>query len=193
MISCSYFDDILLKCPESVEDVIVEADGQWHTSDNKFGSADWIATHPSKPDPAPVKERSPSKPLVKVTNGKDRARPSDAEVFILDSDDEDEGRVKRELSPSYDQPVPPGSQQRNGSSQISAVIDLTLDSDDEDPPRPTQKRKAIDAPSPTEQIWKKSRSSASISDPITDIHTLSAHRLKMYGPSDYRRFAQSRW
>lgn len=179
LIVDGYFDEILKSTSEDVEDVIVEADGQWHTEDNKFASAEWKMSHPfikpsvpATPAPAaPVKQRSPSpaKPSVNSTNG--HPRPSNAEIVILDSDDEDEGRVKRELSWSYETgsvssrgtaTQPPRSQ-----TAVSDVIDLTLDSEDEAPPRSTKKRKAVDndIPSPTEQIWKKSRSDALASPP----------------------------
>ncbi|KAF5385229.1 hypothetical protein D9615_001478 [Tricholomella constricta] len=164
LIIDGYFDEILKQTPESVEDVVVEADGEWHTSDNKYASAAWKASHPvltapvRKPpsNPQPV-SRSPSKPDM---NGKAKAN---YEVFVLDSDDEDEGQVKRELSPSFASGSPSfgSGTVPQTQSHTSAVIDLTLDSDDEDPPSTKQagKRKAPDSEitSPTEQIWKKSR------------------------------------
>lgn len=173
----SYFDEILKNTHEDVEDVIVEADGQWHTADNKYGSASWKATHPSVKPPNPVKSLSPPKrrsisPAKPVAvNGTASAftlRRSAAEIVILDSDDEDEGRVKRELSPSTEPgpsanssfssaTLPPRSQ-----THETEVIDLTLDSDEEDyaPDMPlAKKRKAAESDiiSPTEPIWKKSR------------------------------------
>ncbi|KAG6814073.1 hypothetical protein H0H92_003120 [Tricholoma furcatifolium] len=163
LIVDGYFDDILNQTPEDVEDVIVEADGEWHTSDNKYGSTGWKAAHPAAvaPVPKPVSQvaRSPSKANV---NGKAKAKQ---EVYVLDSDDEDEGQVKRELSPS----IASNSQSYDGTAssrtpaQPETVIDLTLDSDDEPPPPPkeTGKRKAVDteptSSSPSELIWKKSR------------------------------------
>ncbi|KAJ6621690.1 PINIT domain-containing protein [Mycena sp. CBHHK59/15] len=173
---CPYFDEILKQSPESVEDVIVEADGQWHTSDNKYGSATWKASHtpattakatssPRKSIPAKSPSHTPSKALKGDPNGKRRA--SNVEILVLDSDDEDEGRVKRELSPSF---ASSSSANRSfgsipgetvAQSQGDDVIDLTLDSDDEEPPshRPG-KRKAAEAgipSSPTQPIWKKGR------------------------------------
>ncbi|KZT72828.1 hypothetical protein DAEQUDRAFT_743461 [Daedalea quercina L-15889] len=170
LIVDGYFDEILRSTPEDLEDVVVEADGQWHSEDNKYGSAEWKATHPeSKPvQPAqsalPPPPRSPPKPVAKGVNGYGQPPPSDAEIVILDSDDEDEGRVKRELSPSNElHAAAPGA--IPPSVKAADVIDLTLDSDDEDGPvpPPTKKRKVADDPvlSPTEQIWKKSRSEAS--------------------------------
>lgn len=168
----SYFDEILKQSPESIEDVVVEADGEWHTSDNKYGSMAWKAAHPPatlpkaptsprKSLPAKTPPRSPSKGVNGDPNGKRKA----TEIVVLDSDDEDEGRVKRELSPSF---ASSSSVNRSygsipaetaANSQSDAVIDLTLDSDDEELPRPPAKRTASAAGilSPTEQIWKKGR------------------------------------
>ncbi|KAI0639487.1 PINIT domain-containing protein [Trametes polyzona] len=183
LIIDGYFDDILKNTPDSVEDVIVEADGLWHTEDNKHGSAEWTTAHPpaAKKPPSPVKRApSPVKPVTNGVDGKDKPRPSNAEIVILDSDeeDEDEGRVKRELSPSADVArLPRASQSASVSSsqpprsQATDIIDLTLDSEDEEPqppPRPapslSKKRKDMDdLPSPTEQIWKKSRTESGAS------------------------------
>ncbi|CCL99022.1 uncharacterized protein FIBRA_01031 [Fibroporia radiculosa] len=185
LIVDGYFTEILQQTSEEVEDVIVEADGQWHTEDNKFGTAAWRAAHPpSKPvipaQHAPVaKPRTPSprKPTPYRVNGEGKPRPSNEEIVILDSDDEDEGRVKRELSPSTDSPVRAGasmsqsitSQPSRSRTQDTDVIDLTLDSEDEEAVPLTRKRKtyATDIPSPTEQIWKKSRTDGMSSSPAS--------------------------
>lgn len=158
--------------PESAEDVIVESDGQWHTSDNKFGSASWMVSHPvtgpSKPSPPP-RGSSPAS-VDEEAAAKAHARKN-VEILVLDSDDEDEGRVKQELSDSYQMNAlsspasnslrPATARQPRGGD----VIDLTADSDSDEEPQPPpaprsslEKRKAPSgAPSPTEQIWKKSR------------------------------------
>ncbi|TFK41216.1 PINIT domain-containing protein [Crucibulum laeve] len=170
LIIDGYFNEILTQTPESVEDVMVEADGEWHTTDNKYGSATWKALHPVAA-PAPPTPRKPP-PIVQVAkhthgeqpNGKGKA--PDHEIFVLDSDDdEDEGRVKRELSPSYASSGShsvPQTQTQTETQVAEDVIDLTLDSEDEEPPMPQSgKRKAsdagFDAASPTEQVWKKGR------------------------------------
>jgi len=113
---------------------------------------------------------------------------------VLDSDDEDEGRVKRELSPSYGSSasqsydgisMPPQTQ-----SQAGDVIDLTLDSDDEQPVPVTHKRKAseIDVTSPTEQIWKKGR----IGDRTLPLPTtLNPRPSSHLNGSDYRNHHSS--
>ncbi|KAG5647936.1 hypothetical protein DXG03_006970 [Asterophora parasitica] len=158
LIVDGYFDEILKQTPESVEDVMVEADGEWHTSDNKYASTAWKASHPASTAPAQKppsipQARAPSKPEV------DGKAKTNQEIFVLDSDDEDEGQVKRELSPS----LASGSNSLSGGTQTQSqpeTIDLTLDSDDDEPPpKQAGKRKATDSDldSPTEQIWKKSR------------------------------------
>ncbi|KAF7347874.1 MIZ zinc finger protein [Mycena venus] len=163
-----YFDEILKQSPESVEDVIVEADGEWHTSDNKYGSVAWKASHAPavilKAAASPRKFVPAKSPLPKDPNGDPNGKRK-AEIVVLDSDDEDEGRVKRELSPSF---ASSSSVNRSFGSvpgeTVAAsqddVIDLTLDSDDDEPPaHAPAKRTASEAgiASPTEQIWKKGR------------------------------------
>ncbi|PFH54423.1 hypothetical protein AMATHDRAFT_51930 [Amanita thiersii Skay4041] len=174
LIVDGYFDDILKVTPDSIEDVIVEPDGEWHTSDNKFASAGWKTLHAVKSKPPPIPQKSIKSeegvPITPTKLGIDlkKPKPNGVEVVILDTDDEDEGRVKRELSPSHaSSPASqsyrsvPRTNTETSTSQQSDVIDLTADSDDERPPTLTGKRKAadIDAPSgsPTEQIWKKGR------------------------------------
>ena len=160
---------------------MVEADGQWHTTDNKYGSQEWKDAHPitSPPvvDKKPSVELSPTRIASDMpdndVNG--RVKELQHEIFILDSDDEDEGRVKRELSPSYrsssanqsfEGTLPRASQSQQ--SQASQVIDLTLDSDeDDDSDEPivsnaNGKRKAYEAdvgttPPSSDQLWKKGR------------------------------------
>ncbi|KAH7925216.1 hypothetical protein BV22DRAFT_1034323 [Leucogyrophana mollusca] len=165
LIIDGYFDQILKDTPDSVEDVMVEADGQWHTLDNKYGSAAWKAAHPptvsNKPSPPP---RASSPTTTDEESGAAKAMvKKNVEILVLDSDDEDEGRVTRELSVSYGsaasgsiRPPPPSAR----STQEDDVIDLTADSEDEEETARSSvgKRKApAGSSSPTEQIWKKSR------------------------------------
>ena len=144
--------------PDTVDDVIVEADGEWHTSDDRYSSGGWRKTH--KPGPSsisptpypkhPVPSNSPSGHMRNASNQEKRQRSGD--VVVLDSEEEDE-EVKRELSPSRAEQILssglPGAQ----------VIDLTLESDDESVSnRSLGKRKAESDPvSASEDIWKKSR------------------------------------
>jgi E3 SUMO-protein ligase PIAS1 len=153
---------------------MMEADGEWHTSDNRYGSTGWKVTHASEQiSLSPC--RSPPKVSAQL-NGTSAADPNgkrkaDVEILVLDSDDSDEeGRVKRELSPSFGNSSSAAFNRSMESTSVSAasqlqtdVIDLTLDSDDDDEPslatRTAEKRKAPETslPSPTEQIWKKAR------------------------------------
>jgi len=143
-----YFDMILKNTPESVEDVMVEADGEWHTSDNKFASSGWRKAHPlgstnghNSGRASPIK-KEPPRISPKLGSGSAKAR----EVIMLsdsEDDDHEEGLVRGELSPSSSMPrsqsqstgsrAPPPSTRAAPSPE---VIDLTLDSDDDDGPPP---------------------------------------------------------
>ena len=82
------------------------------------------------------------------------------DVLVLDSEEEDEGEVKRELSPSR--------RERSNGLSSTQVIDLTLESDEESTSVGSveKKRKAeVDPVVQTEEIWKKSR----IGDPPSDV------------------------
>ncbi|ESK97922.1 miz zinc finger protein [Moniliophthora roreri MCA 2997] len=168
------FDEILKACPDSVEDVMVEADGEWHTTDNKYGSASWKIKHPpmgSLKPPSPIRQPSSTiktelqEPTVGLNGAVDRPKePNDMQITVIDSDDEEEeGLVKRELSPSTAHGTSAGPQSHPPPSQDD-VIDLTIDSDDDEEPSPPKqigKRTASDAAlSPTEAIWKKGRTDA---------------------------------
>jgi len=179
LIIDGYFDQILKETSEDVDDVVVENDGEWHTIDDKFASPGWRATHPgvASQRPSPPRESSPGS-VDEEADAKAVVKKQ-VEILVLDSDDdEDEGQVKRELSVSYSigsssvpkaVPLPPMP-----IAHPEDIIDLTADSEDEQPrtqsssqsqaqpaqpPRTlVEKRKApSSAPSPTEQIWKKSR------------------------------------
>ena len=196
---------------------MVEADGQWHTTDNKYGSREWKAAHPvtSQPvssDKKPSVENSPARfaSLVQSNEVNGKGKVPEHEIFVLDSDDEDEGRVKRELSPSYassanqsfEGTLPRPSQSQQTQSQESQVIDLTLDSDDDDErvSNANGKRKAHEAgigttPPSSDQLWKKGRLDPSRTLPLprvssvthngvgTSHSSLPNHRLPSYSSS----------
>ncbi len=141
---------------------MVEADGEWHTIDNKYGSIAWTAKHPvTEPRPEPKKEETPPPVKIEEQSGKLNGQQKTDVSYILLSDDDDE-EVQNELSSSQNarRSTNPAVPQQRG--QKKNVIDLTLDSD-EDEPAPAQpgKRKLSDtglnATSPTEPIWKKGR------------------------------------
>lgn len=154
----SFFQSILTACPEDVEEVIVEADGEWHTEDSKYGSASWMANRPKeapsvKASPAPFsrKQSSTVEPPDRKPNG-DGADPNvkkkEPEVFVLDDDDTDDGDVPLAKSnpmladnafddrraTSYN--LTPGTQSVPRQTPVlvdGGVIDLTgFDSEDED-------------------------------------------------------------
>lgn len=144
-----------------------------------------------------IPSRADSKPI----DGK--AKVNNSEIVVLDSDDEDEGRVKRELSPSFgSRSSISANQSYDGSSttlvpqmsHIENVIDLTLDSDDEEPPVSKQagKRKASDAgltsSSPTEPIWKKGRLDPDRALAASAIRSVSSNTAS---GTDYTRSANS--
>ena len=178
IIPSSYVCEILQQTPESVEEVEVEPDGEWHTSDNKFGSEAWIESHrPVKTeDTEPTQLTSSTTQTrlsvsVPVKSEFSSTVQSLGEVVVLDSDseNEDETRVKKELSPATSPSIPTHAS-RNGARSgptkgiSSAVIDLTLDSEDEDAPpaRPAaalaSKRKVSESTDHAEEVtYKKSR------------------------------------
>lgn len=197
---------------------MVEADGQWHTTDNKYGSREWKAVHPvisqqvadKKPSVEDNSARFASESHAQSNDVNGKGVPLH-EIFVLDSDDEDEGRVKRELSPSYassanqsfDGTLPRPSQSQQ--SQASQVIDLTLDSDDDDDDDDNDdaeaepvvsnangKRKADEAgvgsSPPSDQLWKKGRRDPSRTLPLPRV-TSTTHGV---GASHYSSLPNNR-
>jgi E3 SUMO-protein ligase PIAS1 len=158
---CRYFNSILESTPDTVEDVIVEADGEWHTTDDRYASGAWKKNHkPALPlaSPTPQPTNQAAAPFGHVYDNLAQERSQNlGDVVVLDSEEEDEGEVKRELSPSRPSPM-------NGLG--AQVIDLTVESDEESVSGRSlgRKRKAeVDPELPTDDIWKKSR----IGDPLT--------------------------
>ncbi|KLO17060.1 hypothetical protein SCHPADRAFT_822182 [Schizopora paradoxa] len=150
LIVDGYFAEILKKTPDSVEEVEVEPDGEWHTEDNKYGSPEWLVKHPPKgnvqkaPLPGSSRNYTPAVARNETTTSPARgAVQRKDDVVILDDSDDDEGLVKKELSPT-DYPVSrdtstshiPRPAAAPAPTSAATVIDLTLDSDDEDPPPP---------------------------------------------------------
>jgi len=161
-----FFQSILSVCPDTVDEVIVEADGEWHTEDSKYGSDKWMAARAlaisqpasAKPSPAPGSlsafdtKQSPSGGFddVKVeangTNGTSGMRKQ-PEVFVLDEDDSDDDLPLRNAVVRSESTMPDRLQSTTNLTPLSApisrqspattgagdgVIDLTLDSDDDE-------------------------------------------------------------
>ncbi|KAF8272903.1 PINIT domain-containing protein [Lactarius quietus] len=198
LIVDGYFNSILESTPDTVDDVIVEANGEWHTSDDKYASPTWKGTHQSvppstspTPHPKSQVDSNVSSDHVHNTSTQEK-RQNSGDVLVLDSEEEDEGEVKRELSPS-----------RRERSLVNAlsntqVIDLTLESDEESASDDSsdKKRKAeVDPVAQTEEIWKKSR----IGDPPNDVTTTrtvnvnnpTADVMGLGGHQGARRFVNS--
>lgn len=124
---------------------MVEASGEWHTEDNKYGSPAWMASHgtlaPISVLPLTTKSEGSSPLSTKVNSGDDV-------ITIGDSTDSEEEQVKRELSPPHQQ-RPPSIAQVDSDHPAPApsgpvIIDLTIsDSDDEGvvPPNPPPARR----------------------------------------------------
>lgn len=155
LIVDGYFLNILKAVPDTVEEVVVEPDGQWHTEDGKFGSADWLAQRPTPIAnnatlaPPPVDR----KPSISPTPQDDVPSDGHKRKFIdllSDSEDEDERPLADDVrgangSNGYHRPAPPvaSSSTRNPTpappappnvkeATAAQVIDLTLDSDTDD-------------------------------------------------------------
>jgi E3 SUMO-protein ligase PIAS1 len=178
----------------------VEPNGEWHTADNSYASTGWRANHPP-----PVSERPPSpQKFFPELSTKPATDQNGNEIVVLDSDDEDEGRVKRELSPSFghDSPVSTNrsldrtSVQNSQSQRLGDdVIDLTLDSDDDEPPPPRrlEKRKTVDGGmSPTEQIWKKGRQENEQMSTVANDHVTSAGSINGLDSIRYSHYSPHR-
>jgi E3 SUMO-protein ligase PIAS1 len=138
----------------------VEADGEWHTSDDKYASDAWRQAHkralpPPSPTPHLKRQATSSSPSAYIRDGSTQGLSQKlGDVVVLDSEEEDEGEVKRELSPSLLEQSP-----MNGFLN-SQVIDLTAESDEESATSRSlgTKRKAEDdSVTSSEDIWKKSR------------------------------------
>ena len=127
--------EILQTVPDSVDEVVIEANGDWHTEDGKFGIASWLAQNATEPAPsipqsiAPSPEQSP-----KSTGNKGKRKA----IEILSSDDEDDAPLSRaRVSASYLNPVPthptPSTTSARAPSQplTFGVIDLTMESSDD--------------------------------------------------------------
>jgi len=138
----------------------VEADGEWHTSDDRYASDGWRKAHqpvqPLASPPSHLKRQATSiSPSVYIRHTSTQEMSQNrGGVVVLDSEEEDEGEVKRELSPSRPEQSP------MSGLLGTQVIDLTAESDEESATSRSlgSKRKAeADLASSSEDIWKKTR------------------------------------
>jgi hypothetical protein len=107
------FENILQSTPDELDDVLIEADGEWHSSDSKYASAMWRARHPMTSSSRNA-QRTPS-----LGEHVGRQAQISNIVSLCDTDEEDESTVRHELSRSN----------AAGPTGPTTVIDLTLDSD----------------------------------------------------------------
>lgn len=153
-----YIQEILANVDEEADDVMVEADGEWHTEDNKYGSTNWMSKY-GTPNDADVVKAKPE-PTAPTLN----AIPAGANAIeIGDSSDSEEERIERQLSPIKPSPIPhPAPERRvpthSASSASSAplVIDLTIsDSEEEEPQRPSRPVSSVLPPMPPSSLGKR--------------------------------------
>jgi hypothetical protein len=118
---------------------MVEADGEWHTTDGKHASPAWKLSHPSPKKPAAPTAAMSSlhleekKPDIQTLSASISASTlPKVEVFVLDSDEDDDEDYARVNSSRSSVSVPLTTRRISQP----AVIDLTLDSDDDGSPPP---------------------------------------------------------
>ncbi|KAF8332340.1 PINIT domain-containing protein [Cantharellus anzutake] len=168
LIMDGYVSDILNVTPDTVEDVIIEPDGEWHTEGGEFSSAGWES---KKPASVNVKrDLSPDqKPMLPS------AQPNGNNVFFVDSDDDGDEQVhKHDLSHMSTTSKSSGetrvATRAGGREKAPQVIDLTFDSDsdsDGNPratPRPaTNGSKRRGSHDVNDQLSKRLRTDDSVS------------------------------
>lgn len=134
-----YFESILAACPESVDEVIIEPDGEWHSEDNKFASSGWRsqqkeAAEAKAKTPAEDKTQSEQQNVVTSNGNVKRETPSTTEtqannnkmqdiVSLDDSDDEDEPPLKHVTRPSIRRI---SSVDTNGNTSVDRLLDDAL-------------------------------------------------------------------
>ncbi|KAM0745925.1 hypothetical protein T439DRAFT_360878 [Meredithblackwellia eburnea MCA 4105] len=159
MVVDGYFEDILNVCSSSVDDVRIEPNGLWRSSDEKYGTAPpklktastAASANPSRSSSAAIGVGDSSSSSNLNPNGKGKERAS--ESLTLDSDTDDDGPVpSNSRPPAFRKPstapvlsigsTPPSETSAvRGQKRPAEVIDLTLsDDDDDDVPAPAAKR-----------------------------------------------------
>ncbi|KAH8927494.1 hypothetical protein BT69DRAFT_788937 [Atractiella rhizophila] len=139
-----YTEDIMAQVPDSVEAVLVEADGTWRSTDNTYGNAKDVGK-PKEPSERPAPQKRDSTSSLRLSAPESQKPKSD--VIIMDDSDEDGVSYGGSNNPSSSRTdITAPSSTHNGLSLPSttpAVIDLTLSEDDEPvvpPPRPSKRR-----------------------------------------------------
>ncbi|KAG9027818.1 SUMO ligase siz1 [Tulasnella sp. JGI-2019a] len=206
-----YFDEILRTTHEDVEEVFVEADGEWHSPDDKYHSSGWFP--PVKPERTSSLNHNNNRdtsstsstaknltPLLEKAKIEDDGGPGHrlsnggaADEIVLDSDDDDYddvARVRREIIPISSSS--PGARRAGagGGGGSDDVIDLTLDdSDREDElPLPTVVPLTVTGK-------RKERTRSTSSDDRDDGPLATAfnnNKRRLISPMPERRYADQR-
>ncbi|WVW82607.1 hypothetical protein I302_104618 [Kwoniella bestiolae CBS 10118] len=157
LIVDGYVLSILNACPDSVDDVILEPGGDWHTEDNKYGSADWLASHrtaaPSPVEKKPEMAPSPQSNGNGATSDNAISKRKIVELLSDSEDEDDEQPLSRTVNggsrplalptaalPRFTPAATPATPATGGASSARSsiqpandIIDLTLsDSEDEE-------------------------------------------------------------
>lgn len=134
-----FFESIVKSTPDSVDDVELEPDGEWHTADNKYGSQKWMDKHgkPTQVMSIPMTSPVEQKGSASATTKDFAVKAEPEEVLILDSDSESDSVSGMRGDSSRANGISSVSTRLGGGSapikSSGGVIDLTLDSDDDEP------------------------------------------------------------
>ena len=161
-----------------MEEVIIESNAEWHSTNNKFGSPTWLTSHtrtliaPSRNNSRTSvnqDEHETSKGICINSQSSIDRFASRGEIVIIDSEDEEESVLCRELTTANSGDHLPKTSKGDIVKYVghrgktlamqSRVIDLTEESDAEDSQASSKKRR-IEAES-TGIALKRDRSSYS--------------------------------
>lgn len=143
IICDGYFLSILNAVPDSYDEVTLESNGDWHTNDAKYGSAEWMAANGSAPPPPAVATPVDEKPIIKRSRSAsaDSTERNKRRAIEILSDSEDEA-PPRATANGHANGIASANGTRTPASARStappqpAIIDLTLSDSDDDEPAP---------------------------------------------------------
>ncbi|KAJ9099777.1 hypothetical protein QFC21_003775 [Naganishia friedmannii] len=123
-----YFQTILAMCPDSVDEVIIEPDGEWHTEDQKYASPGWRQAQKSESMAATAGASKANTPL------------DEKPQFDLDDESTTNGTTSNKAGKSAE------NGRTGGSARMQEVVALD-DSSDDEPIRRIAPRTIYSAPS----------------------------------------------
>lgn len=185
-----YFESILAACPDSVDEVIIEPDGEWHTEDNKYASTGWRsqqseaaasskANTPSEEKPRPSLQNGTSSNgngyPEKETRSTDDARAGSSrmqEVVALDESDEDDEPLLKHIARPSIRRIP--SATTNESSSADRLVDDAMYPQSGNATRPSEGLTGS-VPPPT------AATAAGVAEPVIDL-TLTDDEEELAGP-----------